>query len=48
MFFSLGDEGSEGSLFRNGWFQYFSVTELNVPEVPYLEIGGSNVFLSRS
>ena len=25
MFFCLGAEGSKGSLFRNGWFQYFSV-----------------------
>ena len=25
MFFCLGTEGSKGSLFRNGWFQWFSV-----------------------
>ena len=35
------------SLFRNGWFQCFSVYELKVPKVPYLEMGGSNVFLFR-
>ena len=39
---------SNGSLFRNGWFQWFSVWELKVPNVPYLEMGGSNVFLFRS
>ena len=27
----------------HGWFQCFSVKELKVPMVPYLEIGGSNV-----
>ena len=35
------------SLFRNGWFQYFSVWELKVPKVPYLEIGGSSGFLVK-
>ena len=39
---------SNGSLFRNGWFQWFSVWELKVPTVPYLELGGSNVFLFRN
>ena len=33
------------SPFRNGWFQCFLVYELMVPKVPYLEMGGSNVFL---
>ena len=46
--FCLGTEGSNGSLFRNGWFQWFSVWELKVPMVTYLEMGGSNVFLFRS
>ena len=39
---------SNGSLFRNGWFLWFSVWELKVPMVPYLEMGGSNVFLFRN
>ena len=37
-----------GSLFRNGCFQWFSVSELKVPMVFYLEMGGSNVFLFRN
>ena len=37
MFFCLGIEGSKSSLFRNGWFQCFSVKELKVPMVPYLK-----------
>ena len=41
MFFCLGTEGSKGSLFRNGWFQCFSVKELKDPKVPYLEMGRS-------
>ena len=41
MLFCLGTEGSNGSLFRNGWFQWLSVWELKVPMVPYLEMGGS-------
>ena len=45
MFFCLGTEGSKGSLFRNGWFHFFSVQELKVPMVPYFEMGGSNGFL---
>ena len=45
MVFCLGTEGSKRSLFRNGWFQCFSVSELKVPMVPYLEMGGSNGFL---
>ena len=48
MVFSLGSEGSKGSLFRNGWFQCFSVQELKVPKVPYLEMGGSNGFLLKN
>ena len=47
MVFYLRTEGSNGSLFRNGWFQWFSVQELKVPKVPYLEIGVSNVFRSE-
>ena len=43
--FSLGTEGSNGSLFRNGWFQCSSVYELKVPMVSYLEMGDSHVFL---
>ena len=39
MVFCLGTEGSNGSLFRNGWFNRFSVKELKVPKVPYLEMG---------
>ena len=48
MFFCLGTEGSNGSLFRNGWIQWFYVLELKVPMVPYLEMGGSNVFFYRN
>ena len=48
MVFSLGTEGSNGSSFRNGWFQCFSVKELKVPMVPYLEMGVSHVFLFRN
>ena len=48
MFFYLGTEGSNGSLFRNAWFQWFYVWELKVRMVPYLEMGGSNVFLYRN
>ena len=48
MFFCLGTEGSESSLLRNGWIQFFSVKELKVPLVPYLEMGGSNGFLFRN
>ena len=48
MVFCLGTEGSNGSLFRNEWFQWFTVWEVNVTKVPYLEKGGSNVFLFRS
>ena len=44
----LGTDGSKGSLFRNGWFQCFSVKELKVPMVPDLEMGGSNIFLFRN
>ena len=32
-------------LIRNGWFQWFSVWELKVPMVPYLEIGWFQSFL---
>ena len=46
--FCLGTEGSNGSLFRNRWFQCFPVQELKVPNVPYLEMGGSNGFLFRN
>ena len=48
MVFCLGTEGSNSSLFRNGWFQWFSVKELKVPMVNYLEMGGSNGFLFRN
>ena len=44
----IGTEGSNGSLFRNGWFQCFSVWELKVPMVSYLEMDGSHVFLFRN
>ena len=37
MFSCIGTEGSKGSLFRNGWFQCYSVKELKVPMVPYLD-----------
>ena len=47
MFFCLGTEGSKGSVFRIGWFQGFTVMELNVPTINYLEMGGSNGFLFR-
>ena len=45
MVFCLGTEGYKGFLFRNGWFQWFSVMELQVSMVNYLEMGGSNGFL---
>ena len=48
MFSCIGTEGSKGSLFRNGWFQWFSVLELKVPKVNYLEMGGTNGFLFRN
>ena len=48
VFFHLDTEGSKISLFRNGWFQWFSVQELKVPMVNYLEMGGSNGFLFRN
>ena len=48
MFSCIGAEGSKGSLFRNGWFQCFSVKELKVPMVPYLEMGVSHVFLFKN
>ena len=44
MVFCLGTEGSNGLLFRNGWLQWFSVQELKVQTVPYLEMDGSIVF----
>ena len=47
MFFCLGIGCSKGSLFRNGGFHWFSVWELKVRMVPYLEMGGSNGFLFR-
>ena len=47
MFSSLGTKGSDGCLFRNVQFQCFPVQELEAPKVPYLEMGGSNVFLFR-
>ena len=47
-FFCLGTEGFKGSLLRNGWFQWFSVYQLKVPMVNYLEMGGSNGFLFRN
>ena len=42
------DVCSSDLLLRNGGFQWFSVKELKVPMVPYLEMGGSNVFCLRS
>ena len=48
MFSCMRTEGSKGSLFRNGWFQCFSVKELKVPMVKYLEMGGYNGFLFRN
>ena len=47
MYSCLETEFSKGYLFRNGWFRRFSVYELKVPKVPYLEMGGSNAFLSE-
>ena len=44
MVFCLGTVGSLSSLFRNRWFQCFSVKELKVPMVPYLEMGVPMVF----
>ena len=48
MVFCLGTEGSKCSLFRHGWSHCFSVQELKVQKVRYLEMGGSNVFLYRN
>ena len=48
MVFCLGTEGSKSALYRNGLFQGFSVKELKVPMVPYLEMGVSQVFLFRN
>ena len=48
MVLCLETEGSKGSLLRNGWLQWFSVKELKVPLVPYLEMGVSHVFLFRN
>ena len=48
MVFCLGTEGSKSSLLINGWFQLFSVKELKVPMVPYLEIDVAHVFLFRN
>ena len=48
MVFCLGTKGYKGSLFRDGWFHWFSVWELKVSKVPYLEMGGSNGFLLRN
>ena len=46
MIFRLGTEGSNGSLFKKmGGSNGFSVKELKVPMVPYLERGVSDVFL---
>ena len=45
MVFCLGTEVSNDSLFINGWFHWFSVKELKVPIVNYLEMGGSIIFL---
>ena len=44
MVFCLGTDGSKSSLLRNGWFQCFTVYELNVSMVNNLEMGGSNDF----
>ena len=35
MVFCIGTEGSKCSRFENGWFQWFSVSELKVPIVYY-------------
>ena len=48
MVFCLGTEGSKSFLLRNAWSQWFSVQELQVPMVNYLEMGGSNGFLFRT
>ena len=48
MAFCLGTEGSKSSLLRSQWFQCFSVIEMKVPMVPYIEVGVSHVFLFRS
>ena len=48
MVFCLGTEEFKSSLLGNGWFQCFSVKELQVPMVPYIEMGVSHVFLFRS
>ena len=44
MFSWRGTEGFKGFLFRNGWFECFSVQELKVPMVKYLEMGVSHFF----
>ena len=47
MVFCLGTIGSKGSLFRNGWLHCFSVWELKVPKVPYLEMGFFQCFPAK-
>ena len=47
MVFCLGTEVSKSSLSRNGWFQCFSVKELKVPMVNYVEMGRSEEHTSE-
>ena len=42
MFSCFGSYGSNGFLFSYGCLHWFSVLELKVPMVPYLDMGGSN------
>ena len=48
MFSCIGTKGSKGSLLRNGLLQWFSVLELKVPMVNYLEMDSSNGFPFRN
>ena len=48
MVLCLGTEEFKSALLGNGWFHSFSVKELKVPMVPYLEMGVSHVFLIRN
>ena len=42
-FSCLGTEVSKGSVFRNGWFQRFSVQELKALKFPFLEMCSCNI-----
>ena len=49
MFFCIGTEGSNGSLFRNGWFQCFSVWEdrKSVVQGKSVDLGGRRIIKKK-